>query len=137
MSADEIELQLIVPENQRAATLKDIESAGGKVRTSDDRFRSDDELETSGSAFEPLIIIVSVVSIGYLVRLIQRIWQDTRHSGGQIIDVRNGRCRLRKVEGLDRGTIVLVTESGTTVHRPQELDLVNELVGKALNQNKT
>jgi hypothetical protein len=115
--------------------LEDIESGGGTVQISDERFRSDDELETGRPAFEPLIMIVSIVSIGYVVRLIQRIWQDARYSGGQIIDVRQGKCQLRKVEGLDRGTIILVTESGSTVHRPQELDFVKELVVKALDQS--
>lgn len=137
MAADDnVELQLIVPESERTAALKDIESGGGTIRISDERFRSGDELETSELAFEPLIIIVCLVSTAHVVRLAQRLWQDTRHAGGQIIDIRKGQCRLRKVEGLDRGTIILVTESGSTVHRPEESHSVQELVLKALSQGE-
>jgi hypothetical protein len=127
MPAEKIELHLVVPESGRAAAVDDIEQAGGQVEVSDAPFKGDD-IQKNEPAFEPLLIIISVVSIAYVVRLAQRMWRDTKDAGGQIIDVRDGKCMLRTVDSLDRGTIILVTDQGTTVHRPQESDDVKQLL---------
>jgi len=74
VTTDNVKLELIVPETLRTSTLKDIEQGGGVVEISDERFRS----ETAGPAFEPLIIIACVVYFGYLVRLVQKVWQDSK-----------------------------------------------------------
>src|SRR4051812_12445016 len=98
--ASEISLELIVPQSRRTARLRDIEDAGGLVQISDQPFRSDEEAAEYGHAFEPLIVIVSIVSFTHVVRMLQRIWQDATRPGGQVIDVRYGKCRVREVESL-------------------------------------
>ena len=58
-------------------------------------------------------------------------------SWGTNVDVRKGKCRVRKVDYLDRGTIILVTDEGSSVHRPDGLGGVEELLTKAISSQES
>lgn len=121
----------IVPESDRFAAIRAIEEAGGLIEESD-RPMDEDSEEDSAAGFEPLLIIVAVMAAVRIVRQLQRLWDDLKRRGGVIVDVRGGKVRVRVVESLDRDMTIVVSEGGTSVHRPADGASLGRLVRAVL-----
>src|SRR5262245_50879695 len=97
---------------QRREMLRSIENNGGVVESSSELYvpgEGDLPLEPE-SRFDPMVIILAAVSLAYLLRETVRAWHDFRHAGGTIIDFRDGKVRVYKIDSADRGTIVVMTD---------------------------
>ncbi|MFE6096419.1 tetratricopeptide repeat protein [Streptomyces massasporeus] len=129
-----VEIDWVVPEGKRMQVIREIEENEGTVQLSGDPYvpEVEDPLNVSDSSFEPLIIIVCVIAFPYFIRQLHRAWRDIREQGGQIIDTRNGRIRIRSVDSLDRGTVVLVTDDGSQVHRAENEESLTQLISALL-----
>jgi hypothetical protein len=121
----------VVPESERFAAIRAIEEAGGSVEESD-RPMDEDSEDDSAAGFEPLLIIVAVMAVIRIVRQLQRLWDDLKRKGGVIVDVRGGKVRVRVVESLDREMTIVVSDGGTSVHRPADGASLGRLVRAAL-----
>jgi len=115
-----IHFEWVVPESERDEELRDLDAAGGKTESSGIPYEpKPDELQYV-SFFEPMLLIVGAASTVYLIRQISRIWRDHMDKGGVIVDAREGKLCIRRVPSLDRGTLIILTESDTVVYRPED-----------------
>jgi hypothetical protein len=122
VTGKQIPLEWVLPESERTPALRELEAAGATVVDSDNEYRRvpGDPLLPEGSSFEPLVVIACAVPTVYLIRQVAELWRDIRDRGGEIIDARSGTVRRRRVPSLDRGTLILLTDDGSTVYRPHE-----------------
>lgn len=126
-----IAVEFVVAETQRREMLRDIEHNGGVINSSSEPYgpaEGDPALDLD-SRFDPWIIISCAVSTAYLLRQAARAWNDIRHNGGTIIDLRNEKIRLYLLEGVDRGTIVMMTDDAPpSLHRPDDgTDVIRQI----------
>jgi hypothetical protein len=115
---DEVEFRWVGSESYRLAVLRALESGGATVESSGERFRpSEDDLPYgSDSSFEPLVVIVSLMSTVGLLRQLEKLWRDFRSEGGWVVDLRNGKVQLHPLPDTPREQLVIVTEEGATTH---------------------
>jgi len=136
--ADESRLvfEWVVPESERASVLAELESEGAAITRSRDRYRpaADDPLDVTDSSFEPLIVIVGVMSAPALVRQLARAWGDVRTPRGWIIDLRGKKVRRVELPDVDRGTLIVVDDHGSTVHHPKSPNELSSLAQAALEK---
>jgi hypothetical protein len=134
MSRPDIEFQWIVPEGDRFEIIRLIEASGGSIQMSGEEYipPPDDPLNAADSSFEPTIVIVTFMAGPQALLTLQRLWLNMRNRGGMIIDARGKDVRVRSLPSLDRGTIVLVTNEGSEVHRPGTAEAVAEIAAKHL-----
>ena len=76
-----------------------------------------DPFPPEDSSFDPLIVIVCLVSAPFLARQINSPWRDVKEPGGEVLDARNGKLRRYRLPSLDRGTLVILTDEGKAVYR--------------------
>jgi hypothetical protein len=132
-----VAVEFVVPETQRREILRSIENDGGVVESSSELYvpeAGDLPLEPE-SRFDPMVIIVAVVSLAYFLRETVRAWHDLRAAGGTIIDFRDGKVRVYKIDSADRGTIVVMTDGAPpSVHRPNDGTDVMQQITRQISQ---
>lgn len=132
-----VAVEFVVPEMQRREMLRSIENDGGVVESSSELYvpgEGDLPLEPE-SRFDPMVIVVAVVSLAYFLREAVRVWHDFREAGGSIIDFRDGKVRVYKIDSADRGTIVVMTDDAPpSVHRPNDGTDVMQQITRQMSQ---
>jgi hypothetical protein len=115
---DQVEFRWVGSERFRLPVLRALESGGAIVENSGERFRpsGEDLTDSSSSGFEPLVVIVSLMSTVSLLRQLEALWRDFRSEGGWLVDLRNGKVQLHPLPNTPRDQLVIVTEQGTTTH---------------------
>lgn len=131
---DHVEVRWVGPESYRLAVLRELENGGAIVENSGERFQPsvNDFIDSSNSSFEPLIVIVSLMSAVGLLRQLERLWRDFRSEGGWVIDLRDGKVQLHPLPNSPREQLVIVTDQGTTTHQCDSGRSVREKVQDAL-----
>lgn len=131
---DQVEFRWVGPERYRLPILRALESGGAIVENSGERFRpsGDDPSYSSDSSFEPLILIVSLISTVGLLRELESLWRDFRSEGGWVVDLRNDKVQLHPLPNTPRDQLVIVTEQGTTTQRCASGRSAREKVQEAL-----
>jgi hypothetical protein len=124
-----IEFEWIVPESQRDSRVAAIEVSGGTVESSGDTYQptSEEVGDYLTAGFEPLTMIVAVGSVVFVAQALTKMWRDRHVTGGVVIDTRGGKLRVRPVDGLPPGRLVVVAKTGTKIFDKEE-----ENAGKAL-----
>lgn len=131
-----IEFDWVVEESQVPQEIDGIIAAGGTTKHSGVPYKpKPDELDDYADAsFEPMILISVTVATTYLLTQILRLWRDLKYQGGQIVDTRKDKLHIRRVSSLDRGTLVIISDSGTSVFRPEQesegLALLEKILGR-------
>lgn len=129
--ADEVAFRWGVPVSDVAEQRRLLEEAGAKQV--DEAEPGKDELgeEYGHAAFEPVTMIIGVVSVVALARQILRFVNDARRSGF-VIDTRGGELRILPEASLDRQTIVVVEDDGTKLLEPARHEELADLLTAAL-----
>lgn len=122
MSPDPVVFEVVVPDSDVDRAVLTIEAEGGAVR--DDPALYSDAQPTADAAFEPLVLVVSLVAAAKLVQVIQRIWREFAGKGSYlIVDTRGGKVSVRKVNDRERATMLVITEDNqVSVQRPTDDD---------------
>ncbi len=71
----------------------------------------DQKAEYVDAAFEPLVVLVGAVALGYLAQVTMKLIKDAKH-GGLIIDTRGEVLEIREHPALDQGTVLTVGKDG-------------------------
>jgi hypothetical protein len=66
-----------------------------------------------------------------LLRNLERLWRDFRSEGGWLVDLRDGKVKLRSLPNTPREKLVIVTDQGVTMHRCDSGPTVRELIQDA------
>jgi hypothetical protein len=136
MTEPTIEFRWIVPEGDRLRAVRELEAGGGTVESSGEPYQAgeDDVVDASQSHFEPLIVIVSLMGVASLLSKLERLWRDFRSKGGWVVDLRDGKVKLRSLPNTPREELVIVTDQGMTTHRCDSGPTVRELIQDALDK---
>jgi hypothetical protein len=120
-----------ITEESAAAEYRAAVEAQGQVVREESWDVPDDLLDEYGDAqFEPFMILVAAVSVGFLIKRISDVWLDHSRAGGQVIDVRKGTIEVRRAPYLNRGTLVLVTDNEQAVYAPEQHDEALEAIAR-------
>lgn len=135
MSRDPVVFELVVPDSEADRAVLTIEAEGGTVRD-DPALYADDAQPTTDAAFEPLVLVVSLVAATKVLQLIQRIWREFAGKGSYlIVDTRGGKVSVRKVNDRERATMLVITEDNqVSVQRPTDDDPSWKLLVDSLTQ---
>lgn len=116
-----IVFEQVIRESQKQQIVQELFEAGILAFVEAEYQHSEGEkFSPDTSSFDPLIIVACVVSTTYVARQINALWRDAKEPGGEVIDARNGKLRRFHVPSLDRGTLVILTDDGRAVYRPDE-----------------
>jgi hypothetical protein len=119
----------LVTESLAATVMGELRVAGVTIDADAPRQVTADEFGgVDDAGFEPLLLLSGAAALSLLARTISRIVRD-HIQGGVVIDGRHEQLDISAgVRGVNAGSIVVVTNSGSEVfHSPDELELVNVL----------
>jgi hypothetical protein len=119
---NEIEFDWIVEESkidEEANTLKKNNIKVTKARIPYEP-QPDEVDDYADASFEPMLMITGVATAVFLIQQIIRMWKDRSKSGGVVIDARKNKLRVRKVPSLNTGELVVISTSGTSVHKSND-----------------
>jgi hypothetical protein len=136
MTEPTIEFRWVVSEGDRLRAVRALEADGGTVESSGETYQpgGDEFVDASQSHFEPLIVIVSLMAVARLLRQLERLWRDFRSEGGWVVDLRDGKVKLRSLPNTPREELVIVTDQGAATHRCDSGPTVRELIKDALDK---
>lgn len=135
MSPEPIVFEMVLDDSEADRAVSAIEAEGGTV-PDDPMLYVDDAQPAADAAFEPLVIVVSLVATAKVLQLIQRIWREFAGKGSYlIVDTRGGKVSVRKVNHRERATMLVITEDNkVSVQRPADDDPSWKLLVDSLTQ---
>ena len=134
MNTKTITAEFIIREGQSQELLDQIEEQEGMVEGEVKPWAIPADLldDYSDPQMDPLMIVTVSVTIGFLIKRISEIWLDHKRPGGQVIDTRGGKVVVRVAPFLDRETLVLQSDDGVEVFKPQDKDEAIPLLEKII-----
>jgi hypothetical protein len=126
-------------ENEIHAFRDEVTKEGGRVHGEPEAFQPpagevDDYRDAN---FEPLMVLATTVTVGFLLKTLSNIWLEHKHTGGLIVDARGGGLVMRPAPYLARNTLLLLTDGGVHKWDPSEkndaLDGLRLFIDKKLN----
>lgn len=131
-----VTLEWVLPESCLDGQVRAIEVSGGTVEDSGTPFRPRPEEagDYQAAGFEPLTIIAATASVVFLAQAIQKLIRDHPVRGATIVDVRDGKLRIRPVPSMPSGRLVVVQDSGVQVFDKQDQDTGRKLLTEVLSQ---
>ena len=119
----DLKLEWVVPEREGAVVNQLLESMGGHSESPRLWTPGAEEPDDEGDmAFDPLVLITASFAAAALLKAVSSIALDHLYPGGDLFDLRSGRLRRRPIPTLPRGTIVIVTDTGTEKFEPTRRD---------------
>jgi hypothetical protein len=131
---NEISLEWVVDESAVSDVVASVEEKGGRILASPEPFEpsEDDLYDMADSAFEPMMVVAVALSVGALIKVISEVTLAHKYPGGDVIDIRGGTLKRRSVPSLDKGSLVVVMETGTEKFSPAKRADGLALLEKAL-----
>lgn len=86
-----------------------------------------------GSGFDPLMVVEVSLSAALLIPIIADAIQQIMHTGGEIIDARNGKFDIYPSKKVKQGYILVYTDDGIQEFNPKDSQERKEIVA-ALNK---
>ena len=132
---DVISANFVMEESSVSDYVTAVDKSGGKLAGPPGPYTIPAELldDYSDAQFEPLMVVAATVAVGFLVKRISDVWLDHKRPGGQVVDTRGGQTVIRVAPYLERGTLVLQSDRGVQVFRPEKHDEALPVLGKLLS----
>jgi len=121
---DRVRVSWVVAETAVPAAISEIEESDGAVKSEPVPFvPPPDEVEDYHDAqFDPLLVIASVVAVGFLLKRISDIWLDHKRPGGLIVDARGNELVIRPAPQIPRDSLLVLTTTESKMYTPDRKD---------------
>lgn len=116
-------------ESTAATTRAELAQAGAELQSGNQPFTppTGEEGDYSGPAFEPLTVIAGVMGLSYLARQVLTFVKDVRHDG-LIVDARTDPIDVRPNPALDRGQLLVITDTEAKLFEQDRLPDLSALI---------
>lgn len=110
---DIVSFEWAVSESELDAQRQALLDAGAELADETYPFKPPDYLaeEYLHAAFEPMLVLVGALAIGFLADRVVRVIKDIK-KGGLIIDSRGEKLAIFENSALDRGTVLVFSNAG-------------------------
>lgn len=123
-NTDNVSVEFVMQESDMPECVAAVNSSEGKVIENEKAWDIPPDLldDYADAQFEPMMMMVAAVSVGFLIKRISDVWLDHKRDGGQLVDTRGENMSIRWAPHLKRGTLVIVSNDDTKVYKPQDHD---------------
>ena len=121
---DNVNVSWVIDEIAAKVVRSEIEEAGGTIESEPIPFTPPpEEVEDYHDAqFAPLVVIASVVAVGFLLKRISDVWLDHKRPGGLIVDARSNKLVVRPAPHIPRESLLVIDSTGSKVYTPDRKD---------------
>jgi hypothetical protein len=128
-SPPESRVSIVVPATDEDQVRNIVAASGGSALPGTSKYEppAGERLNSTDPNFVPLLIIVTMLSAGYLAKTIFALWREVRYPGLVIVS-KDGQTTIKENQALPGGTVVVVRADGAQVLTPtDESDLAKVL----------
>ncbi len=114
----------VVPEAALPTVTSEIEESHGEIVKDPKPFVPpfDEEEDYEDPQFAPLLVIASVIAIGFLIKRISDILLDHKRPGGLIVDARGDEMVIRPALHVPRESVLVITKFGSKMYMADKKD---------------
>lgn len=129
----QIQAEWVVGESQVDGLRAELQAAEGNTGKQPEPYEVPTRLADlfGDQQFEPLMLVAAAMSLGFLIQRVARVWQDSKHPGGLIVDARKIPPQLIETKALTRGEVLVLwrdkTESYLDDRRDEALETIRNL----------
>lgn len=123
----------VIQEGQVDQLLADVDTEGGHADSAAEPYNPPPGLADlfGDQQFEPLMIIVVTLSVGFLFKRIATVYSDLSHPKGLLVDARVSPANVIETEALHRGEVIIIradrTDSFTLDEKDAALEALKEI----------
>jgi hypothetical protein len=127
-----VTFEWVLPEGKVGEARKALQKAGVETGKPTPWEPGADDPDYPDAAFEPMTILAVSLGASVLLKVLSDVILKQRYPGGELFDLRGGKVKRRPIPSLPPGTLVLVTDQGTTKFAPEKRDEGFSILAKAM-----